>query len=135
VDAAGHADAAFARANPPQVVLIVHGGNRIGFADVGATMDDILVCGFFPDPTALAAQIAVVLEALGGAADHVASAGCPSAYCSGDTAHIDGRRQQQIGKEAALAFFEDVLRGDAAARRYLDTLASRNPDLTLILAP
>jgi hypothetical protein len=29
----------------------------------------------------------------------------------GDGAH-GGARQQQIGKEAALAFFEDVLRGD-----------------------
>jgi len=134
VDSVGNAEAAFARANPPKALLIVHGGTHIGFADVGAAVDDGFVCGLFPDPMALAAQIAVLLEALGGAADHVASAGCPSAYCSGDTAHIDGRRQQQIGKEAALAFFENVLRGDAAARRYLDTLAARNPDLTLSLA-
>src|SRR2546427_802579 len=118
----------------PKALLIVHGGTHIGFADVGAALEDGFVCGLFPDPMALAAQIAVLLEALGGAADHVASAGCPSAYCSGDTAHIDGRRQQQIGKEAALAFFEDVLHGDAAARHYLDTLAVRNPDLTLSLA-
>jgi len=34
-------------------------------------------------------------------------------------------------KQAALAFFEDVLRGDAAARRYLDSLPARNPDLSL----
>jgi len=132
-DAAG-TEAAFARANPPKALLLVHGGNHVGFADVGAALDDAYVCSLFPDPTDLAAQLAVVLAALGGAADHVASDGCPTAYCGADRAHIDGRRQQQIGKEAALAFFEDVLRGDAAARRYLDTLAARNPDLTLSLA-
>lgn len=49
----------------------------------------------------------------------------------GDLAHVGGPRQQQIGKEAALAFFEDVLRGDRVARDYLATLAARNPDLTL----
>ena len=133
VDPVGDAGAVFARANPPKALLLVHGGTHIGFADVGAALDDSFVCGLFPDRTDLDAQIGVVLEALGGTADHVALDGCPSAYCSGDTTHIDGRRQQQIGKEAALAFFEAVLRGDAAARRYLDTLASRNPDLTLSL--
>jgi len=134
VDNVGDAGAAFARANPPKALLLVHGGNHIGFADAGGGLDDSFVCRLFPDRTDLAAQIAVILETLGGAADHVALDGCPSAYCSGDAAHIDGRRQQQIGKEAALAFFEDVLHGDAAARHYLDTLAVRNPDLTLSLA-
>jgi predicted dienelactone hydrolase len=133
VDAVGDAEAAFARAKPPKALLIVHGGTHLGFADAGAGLDDTFVCGLFPDRMDLTAQIAVLLEALGGAADHVALDGCPSAYCSGDTAHIDGRRQQQIGKQAALAFFEDVLRGEAAARRYLNTLAARNPDLTLSL--
>jgi fermentation-respiration switch protein FrsA (DUF1100 family) len=134
VDTAGNAEAVFARANPPKALVIVHGGTHIGFADAGAGVDDTVVCRLFPNPNDLNAQIATLLEELGGTADHVATAGCPSAYCSGDTAHIDGHRQQQIGKEAALAFFEDVLRGDAAARRYLDTLAARNPDLTLSLA-
>lgn len=127
-DAVGDAAAAFARAHPPKSLLIVHGGTHLAFADAGAGLDDRFVCRLFPDRTELAAQIAVLLEALGGPADHVALDGCPNAYCSGDTAHIDGRRQQQIGKEAALAFFEDVQRGHAAARRYLDTLV---PDLTL----
>jgi hypothetical protein len=112
---------------------VVHGGTHLGFADAGAALDDTFVCQLFPDRTDLAAQIAVLLEALGGAADHVGLEGCPSAYCSGDTTHIDGRRQQQIGKEAALAFFEDVLRGNATASRYLGTLPARNPDLSLSL--
>ena len=125
------AEDVFARADPPKMLLLIHGGNHAGFADVGAGVDDAAICALFPDPTQLATQIAQLLGALGGAADHVASDGCPTAYCTGDLTHIDGRRQQQIGKEAALAFFEDVLRGDASGRRYLGTLAARNPDLTL----
>jgi hypothetical protein len=85
----------------------------------------------FPDRTVLDAQIATLLEALGGAAAHVGRDGCPSAYCTGDPEHAGGPRQLQIAKQAALAFFEDVLRQDAAARRYLDTLAGCNPDMTL----
>jgi predicted dienelactone hydrolase len=131
VDVVGDAGAVFARANPPKTLLVVHGGNHLGFADAGAGLGDTFVCGLFPDRTDLTAQIAAALDALGGAADHVGFDGCPTVYCSGDTTHIDGRRQQQIGKEATLAFLEDVLRGDAAARRYLETLATRNPDLTL----
>jgi len=134
VDAAGDAGAAYARARPPKALLLVHGGTHLGFADVGAALDDRFVCSLFPDRTALTAQIATLLQALGGAADHVSLDGCPSAYCTGDLAHIDGVRQQQIGKEAALAFFEDVLRGDPVARRYLDTMAARNPDVTLTVA-
>jgi hypothetical protein len=42
--------------------------------------------------------------------------------------------QQQIGKEATLAFFEHVLRGDRVARRYLATLGARSPDVTFSLA-
>ncbi len=49
----------------------------------------------------------------------------------GNGGHVGGTRQQQIGKEAALAFFEDALRGDRAARRYVATLGARNPDVTL----
>jgi dienelactone hydrolase len=130
VDAAGDAGAAYARAHPLKALLLVHGGTHLGFADVGATLGDGVVCSLFPDRTDLDAQIARLLEALGGAADHVGSDGCPSAYCMGDRAHVGGLRQQQIGKEAALAFFEDVLRGDRVARRYLSTLAARNPDVT-----
>src|SRR5262249_33988670 len=124
-----------ARANPPKPLLLIHGGNHAGFADVGAGVDDAAICALFPDPTDLATQIAQLLGALGGAADHVAADGCPSTYCTGDLTHIDGRRQQQIGKEAALAFFEDVLRGDASAHRYLGSLAALNPDLTLTAVP
>src|SRR5262249_32959932 len=76
-------------------------------------------------------EIAALIAALGGAADHAGTAGCPTAYCMGDGTHPGGARQQQIGKEAALAFFEDVLRGDRKARRYLATLAARNPDVML----
>lgn len=131
VDAAGDAGAAYARDQPPKALLLVHGGTHLGFADIGATLGDGFVCSLFPDRTDLNAQIATLLEALGGAADHVGSDGCPSAHCMGDQAHVGGPRQQQIGKEAALAFFEDVLRGDLMARRYFATLATRNPDLTL----
>jgi predicted dienelactone hydrolase len=131
VDAAGDAEAVYARAHPPKALLLVRGGTHLGFADIGAALGDDFVCSLFPDRTDLNAQIGALLEALGGAADHVGSSGCPSAYCMGDRAHVGGPRQQQIGKEAALAFFEDVLRGDLMARRYFATLATRNPDLTL----
>jgi predicted dienelactone hydrolase len=131
VDAAGDAGAVYARAQRPKALLLVHGGTHFGFADVGATVGDGFICSLFPDRAELDAQIATLLEALGGAADHLGSDGCPTAYCMGDRAHAGGLRQQQIGKEAALAFFEDVLRGDAMARRYLSTLAARNPDVTL----
>jgi dienelactone hydrolase len=131
VDAAGDAGAVYRRAHPPKALLVVHGGTHLGFADVGATLGDGVVCSLFPDRTVLDAQIAALLEALGGAADHVGSDGCPRAYCTGDQAHVGGLRQLQIGKEAALAFFEDVLRGDRVARRYLAALAARNPDLCL----
>jgi dienelactone hydrolase len=134
VDAAADAGAVYARAHPPKALLLVHGGTHLGFADVGAVLGDGFICSLFPDRTDLDAQIARLLEALGGAADHVGSDGCPSTYCVGDRRHAGGLRQQQIGKEAALAFFEDVLRGDRMARRYLSTLAARNPDLTLSIA-
>ena len=131
VDPAGDAGAAYARARPPKVLLLVHGGTHLGFADAGATLGDGAVCALFPDRTNLDTEIAALLGALGGPADHVGSDGCPSAFCVGDGAHVGGQRQQQIGKEAALAFFEEVLRKDAKARRYLATLAAHNPDLTL----
>jgi len=131
VDPAGDAGAAYARAHPPRAFLLVHGGTHLGFADLGATLGDGIVCSLFPDRTELNAQITGLLETLGGAADHVGFDGCPSAYCMGDRAHVGGPRQQQIGKEAALAFFEDALRGNLMARRYLAMLGARDPDLTL----
>jgi len=134
VDATGDAGAAYARAHPPKALLLVHGGTHLGFSDAGAVLGDDVVCSLFPDRTDLNAQIATLLGALGGAADHLGSDGCPSAYCMGDGAHVGGPRQLQIGKEAALAFFEAVLRDDPMARRYLSTLAARNPDLTLSVA-
>ena len=106
----------------------------MGFADVGTTLGDGVVCALFPDRTALDAEIARLLVGLGGAEDRVAFDGCPSAYCVGDKAHVGGRRQQQIGKEATLAFFERLLRGDRVARRYLATLDTRSPDVTSSLA-
>ena len=130
VDPAGDAGAAYARAHPPKALLLVHGGTHLGFADVGATLGDGVVCSLFPDRTDLDAQIARLLGELGGATDHVGSSGCPSAYCVGDGAHVGGPRQQQIGKVAALTFFEDTLRGNRMARRYLATLGARNPDVT-----
>jgi predicted dienelactone hydrolase len=134
-DAVGDATAVFTRARPPKTLVVVREGNHLGFADVGTALDDGFVCQTFPDRTDLNAQLAAVMAALGGSAAHLAPDGCPTLYCAGDTAHVDGRRQQQIGKEAALAFFEDVLRGDAGARRYLETLAARNPDLTSTSTP
>jgi hypothetical protein len=134
VDSIGDAGAAYARAHPPKALLLIHGGTHLGFADVGATLGDGVVCALFPDPTDLDAEIARLLVALGGAEDHVAFEGCPSAYCMGDKARVGGRRQQQIGKEATLALFENVLRGDPVARRYLATLGTWNPDVTLSLA-
>ncbi len=134
VDVTGDAGAAYGRAQPPKVLVVVHGGTHIGFADVGATAGDEIVCSLFPDRTDLDAEIATLLTALGGAADHASTAGCPTAYCSGDRSHVSGLRQQQIGKEVALAFFEQTLRGDATAGRYLSTLAARNPDLALSMA-
>jgi predicted dienelactone hydrolase len=130
----GDAGAAYARARPPKALVLVHGGTHLGFADVGATLGDGLVCSLFPDRTVLTAEIASLLEALGGAADHVGFApGCPTAYCMGDAMPVGGTRQQQIGKEVALAFFEDALRADRTARRYLSLLGARNPDVTLNL--
>jgi len=134
VDPARDAGAAFARAQPPKMLVLVHGGTHIGFADVGATLTDGVVCSIFPDRTDLDAQLAALVGRLGGAGDHVGFEGCPSDYCMGDGTRVGGKRQQQIGKEAALAFFEQVLRGDATASRYLATLAARNPDLTLSVA-
>jgi predicted dienelactone hydrolase len=134
VDPAADAGAAYARARPPKMFLLVHGGTHIGFADVGVTLTDGVVCSIFPDRTDLDAQLAALLARLGGAADHVGFDGCPSDYCMGDGTRVGGKRQQQIGKEAALAFFEEVLRGDATARRYLATLAASNPDVTLNVA-
>jgi dienelactone hydrolase len=131
VDPVGDAGAAYARASPPKAFLLVHGGTHLGFADVGIGLGDGFVCSLFPDRTELTGQIAMLLATLGGTADHVGFEGCPSAYCMGDRTHVGGPRQLQIGKEAALAFFDDALRGDRPARRYLATLAARNPDVTL----
>ncbi|HLY38827.1 MAG TPA: hypothetical protein VKU61_12375 [Candidatus Binatia bacterium] len=133
VDPTGDAGAAYARARPPKALILVHGGTHLGFADVGATLGDGLVCSLFPDRAQLTAEIASLLETLGGAADHVGFAGCPSAYCVGDGAHVGGTRQQQIGKEAALAFFEDTLRRSRVARRYLAMFGAREPDVTVSL--
>jgi len=131
VDPAGDAGATYARARPPKLFLLVHGGTHFGFADLGATVGDGVICSLFPDRTDLDTQIATLLGALGGDADHVGTGGCPRTYCVGDGAHAGGRRQLQIGKAAALAFLEDVLRGDRRARRYLTTLATRSPDVTV----
>jgi hypothetical protein len=68
------------------------GGTHLGFADVGATLGDGVVCTLFPDRTDLDAEIARLLVALGGAEDHVDVDGCPNAYCVGDKAHVGGRR-------------------------------------------
>jgi hypothetical protein len=121
----------YARAQPPKMFLLVHGGTHIGFADAGVTLTDGVICSIFPDRTDLDAELAALIARLGGAAGHAGFDGCPRDYCMGDRTRVGGKRQQQIGKEAALAFFEKVLRGDAAAGRYLATLAARNPDLTL----
>lgn len=134
VDVDGDAGALYARAQSPKTLLVVHGGTHLGFADVGASLGDGVVCSLFPDRTDLNAEIATFMAALGGAADHLSFDGCPSAYCVGDGTRPGGLRQLQVGKEATLAFFEDVLRGDRAARRYLSTLAARNSDLTLTQA-
>ena len=134
VDPVGDAGAAYARAHPPKALLLVHGGTHLGFADVGATLGDGVVCALFPDRADLDAEIARLLVALGGVEDHVAFDGCPSAYCMGDKTHVGGRRQQQIGKEVTLAFFERLLRGDRVARRYLAVLDRRSPDVTFSLA-
>src|SRR5262245_10268071 len=131
VDPAGDAGAVYARARPPKMFLLVHGGTHIGFADSGVTLTDGAICSIFPDRTGLDAQLAALIARLGGAAGHAGFEGCPSDYCMGDGTRVGGRRQLQIGKEAALAFFEEVLRGHAAAGRYLATLAARNPDVTL----
>jgi len=134
VDPTGDAGAVYARAQAPKALLLVHGGTHFGFADLGATLGDGVICSTFPDRTDLDLEIAALLVALGGMADHVGTEGCPTAYCMGDGTHPGGARQQQIGKEATLAFFEDVLRGDRKARRYVATLAARNPDVTLQIA-
>ena len=131
VDPMGDAGAVYARAQAPKGLLVIHGGTHFGFADLGATLGDGVICSVFPDRTDLDVEIAMLLAALGGTADHVGLDGCPTAYCMGDGKHVGGARQQQIAKEATLAFFEDVLRGDRKARRYLATLAARNPDVTL----
>jgi len=131
VDPVADAAAVYERARPPKALLVVHGGTHLGFADVGAGLGDGVVCATFPDPTDLNAGIAAMIAALGGVADHLDVDGCRLAPCVGDGTHVGGPRQLQIGKEAALAFFEQVLRGDRAARRYLATLGARNPDVTL----
>jgi predicted dienelactone hydrolase len=134
VDPAADAGAAYARAHPPKALVLVHGGTHLGFADVGAALGDGIVCSLFPDRAQLNAEIASLLETLGGAADHVGFDGCPSAYCMGDGTHAGGTRQLQIGKEAALAFFEETLRGNRIARRYVSMLGARNPDVTVSVA-
>src|SRR5262245_54904885 len=105
VDAVGDAGAVYTRAQRPKALLVVHGGTHIGFADVGATLNDGFVCSLFPDRTDLDAEIAALLATLGGPADHVGTDGCPTTYCEGDRARVGGPRQLQIGKEVALAFF------------------------------
>ena len=134
VDPTGDAGAVYARAQAPKALVLVHGGTHFGFADLGATLGDGVICSTFPDRTDLDVQIAALLAALGGPADHVGTEGCPTAYCAGDGTHPGGARQQQITKETALAFFEELLRGDRKARRYVATLAARNPDVTLRIA-
>jgi predicted dienelactone hydrolase len=131
VDAASHAEAVFARANAPKSLIVIHGGNHLGFADFGTTLDDVAGCLFLPDSASLGEQVAALLATLGGPADFVGVAGCATAFCAGDPAHLDGARQQQITKQAVAAFLAFTLRGDAAAERYLyDEMGPTNPDLT-----
>ena len=132
LDARANAEAVFARAHAPKALLLVRGGNHLGFADAGVGLGDDSVCALFPDQADLEAQIAVMLHTLGGSADHVSDA-CLGTYCTGDGTHIDGRRQEQIAEEAVLAFFEGVLRGDRLARCYLHRLQGRNADLSLMI--
>jgi predicted dienelactone hydrolase len=134
VDAYGRRPWSFA--NAPKRLGIIAGGNHMGFADAGTSLDDLVGCTLLP-PFALNAAAAIaMIDSLGGAAAHLGLTGCPLTMCVGDPAHVDARRQQQITKEAVLAFFEAEVRGDAAARAFLDgELPATTPELTLESAP
>ena len=105
VDPVGDAAAVYARARPPKLLLLVHGGTHFGFADLGAALGDGVICSLFPDRTDLDAEIASLLGALGGAADHVGTEGCPRTYCTGDGAHAEDEHVllKSLPERAALA--------------------------------
>jgi acetyl esterase/lipase len=131
VDYLGHAEPYFANANAPKSLVRVLGGNHLGFSDAGVAIDDAFGCAFLPDPDTLAAQTENLITALGGAANNVGADFCPTEFCDGDPTAIPGMRQQQIAKQAILAFFEWHLRGDDAARDYLlNDLEPLNADLS-----
>jgi predicted dienelactone hydrolase len=131
VDFAGHAQAIFDRANPQKSLVRVLAGNHMGFSDMGTVLSDVIGCLFLPDPETLAQQTQDLIAGLGGAANFVSDDGCPLGFCVGEGTAMDGKRQQQIGRQLVLAFFESVLRGDPVADEYLyDDLETLNPDLT-----
>jgi predicted dienelactone hydrolase len=131
VDFPGQAQAIFDRANPQKSLVRVRGGNHMGFSDMGTVLNDVIGCLFLPDEETLAQQTQDLIDGLGGADNFVSNDGCPLEFCVGDGTAIDGGRQQQIGRQVVLAFFESVLRVDSVADEYLyDDLEILNPDLT-----
>jgi fermentation-respiration switch protein FrsA (DUF1100 family) len=132
VDFVSYAEPTYERANAPKSLVRVHGGNHIGFADIGLDIDDLQACTLLlPAPADLVAGAVGFITNMGGASNFVSIAGCPPPACAGDPTHIAAARQQQIAKQTALAFLEMLFRGDRAGERYLyDELAKTTPDVT-----
>ena len=138
VDVHAHAENIFMHANPPKILIVIHGGNHLGFSDFGDIIDDVQGCNFLPEPPDLAVQAVDLVRALGGAANGVGVQSCLNATpcAGGDPSHIDAGRQQQITNQVAGAFFASVLRGDARAAHYLAAqFAPTTPDVTVESAP
>ena len=128
----------FATARPPKYLVTLKNASHTAFDEIGARLlvnnqDDIgctAIGGLQPDGDTDPG----VIEALGGAEAGIIDGDCPG-VCSDPTPRptsLRGPRQLDLTTLTIFPFFEAELRGDAAARQYLETgLAAENPEATV----
>jgi len=127
---------AFELANPPKWLVTIAAGSHFGFTEVacpgldGAKNPDNVIClgvviDFYP----------AVAEGLGGSAAGLVISNCQ--ICPRRppfSRSIRACRQHELTILSVYPFFEAILRGDQAAKRFIEqTLPAENPELTVAM--
>ena len=131
---AAHSLFAYGLANPPKWLVTITGGTHMGFGENACTSflnqannPDDIACpassGYYP----------AVVEGLGGSGVGLVIADCQNCPRPRPFSRsIRPCRQNDLTILSVYPFFEAILRGDQAARGFLEqTLAAENPELTV----
>lgn len=129
--------AIFERAPGGVDLLVLRGGNHIGFVGLekgqGMNNADDLGCQLLSGPGAgdLLSQLAGQLAA-GAPTGALDASGCGQQICAQRFPQtMTAERQMTLSRAATLAYFEQVLRADPGAERFLsEVLAAQNADVT-----